>query len=358
MTATAGRNTYQFGPWKDVDQVERAIFQWVTWYNEERLHSALDHVPPAECERGFRQSQEHTPTGRLKQDHRISTELGTAQLCAIPVALAAYKHAHHSGCIQFDRFKPRMTRATEVKYRDDQHTAATAEPPQPHPGHAGRPEIADRTVASRRADRYRHNEVRTPDAARGPAHIGWGPRTRVCTPRRSPPRTPGAARRRRRPTHRLRRLPTGACRTRRDPRLSLCPLARTTALPQLTFVRMGCVRPRPGSGGAGCRPTCRHPLAWCHVRVQTPACEHACTLRERPSPPLRSTTGCLKGCSVSRSTPGRRRLITAFTRGAATFSPATRSGGKLGAKLATPTVGAIRTTNTLKIAAAWSAPPR
>ncbi|WEH16487.1 IS3 family transposase [Streptomyces sp. VNUA24] len=35
------------GPWRDVDQVERAIFQWATWYNEERLHSALDCVPPA-----------------------------------------------------------------------------------------------------------------------------------------------------------------------------------------------------------------------------------------------------------------------------------------------------------------------
>lgn len=23
-------------------QVERAIFQWITWYNEERLHSAFD----------------------------------------------------------------------------------------------------------------------------------------------------------------------------------------------------------------------------------------------------------------------------------------------------------------------------
>ncbi|MGQ4513137.1 integrase core domain-containing protein [Streptomyces sp. DW26H14] len=36
------------GPWKDVDQVERAIFQWITWYNEERPHSALDYVPHAE----------------------------------------------------------------------------------------------------------------------------------------------------------------------------------------------------------------------------------------------------------------------------------------------------------------------
>ncbi|MGP3951473.1 IS3 family transposase [Streptomyces sp. 7N604] len=46
------------GPWRDVDQVERAIFQWVTWYNEERLHSALDYVPPAEYERDFWRSQE------------------------------------------------------------------------------------------------------------------------------------------------------------------------------------------------------------------------------------------------------------------------------------------------------------
>ncbi|MEU6510914.1 integrase core domain-containing protein [Streptomyces sp. NPDC046942] len=48
------------GHWKDVDQVERAIFQWVTWYNEERLHSALDYVPPAEYERDWWRQQEAT----------------------------------------------------------------------------------------------------------------------------------------------------------------------------------------------------------------------------------------------------------------------------------------------------------
>ncbi|MFH8483838.1 IS3 family transposase [Streptomyces sp. NPDC018055] len=31
-------------------QVERAIFQWITWYNGERLHSALHYVSPAEYE--------------------------------------------------------------------------------------------------------------------------------------------------------------------------------------------------------------------------------------------------------------------------------------------------------------------
>ncbi|MCZ7456213.1 IS3 family transposase [Streptomyces sp. WMMC940] len=49
------------GPWKDADQLERAIFRWVTWYNEERLHSALDYVQPAEYEEAFWQSQEQTP---------------------------------------------------------------------------------------------------------------------------------------------------------------------------------------------------------------------------------------------------------------------------------------------------------
>jgi len=47
-------------PWRDVDQVERAIFQWVTWYNEERLHSALNYVPPAEYERDWWRQQEAT----------------------------------------------------------------------------------------------------------------------------------------------------------------------------------------------------------------------------------------------------------------------------------------------------------
>ncbi|MER5686212.1 integrase core domain-containing protein, partial [Streptomyces sp. NPDC002205] len=49
------------GPWVDVDQIERAIFQWITWYNEERLHSALDYVPPAEYEHDFWRSQEQVP---------------------------------------------------------------------------------------------------------------------------------------------------------------------------------------------------------------------------------------------------------------------------------------------------------
>ncbi|MER5209508.1 integrase core domain-containing protein [Streptomyces sp. NPDC002838] len=72
------------GTWNDLDQVERAIFQWVTWYNEERLHSALDHAPPAEPERDWWRQQE-APEVRLKQDQRTlrdSGRLGSEHRCA------------------------------------------------------------------------------------------------------------------------------------------------------------------------------------------------------------------------------------------------------------------------------------
>ncbi|WP_398986307.1 integrase core domain-containing protein [Streptomyces sp. AK010] len=42
------------GPWHDADQVERAVVQWDGWYNTERLHSALDCLPPEEFEAAYR----------------------------------------------------------------------------------------------------------------------------------------------------------------------------------------------------------------------------------------------------------------------------------------------------------------
>ncbi|MFE7393680.1 integrase core domain-containing protein, partial [Streptomyces sp. NPDC057582] len=33
---------------QNFDEVERAVFQWVAWYNGERLHSALGYLPPDE----------------------------------------------------------------------------------------------------------------------------------------------------------------------------------------------------------------------------------------------------------------------------------------------------------------------
>ncbi|WP_405652862.1 integrase core domain-containing protein [Streptomyces sp. NBC_00019] len=41
---------------RDADQVERAVVQWVGWYNTERLHSALDYLPPEEFEAAYYRS--------------------------------------------------------------------------------------------------------------------------------------------------------------------------------------------------------------------------------------------------------------------------------------------------------------
>jgi transposase InsO family protein len=44
------------GPWRDADQVERAVVKRVGWYNTERLHSALDYLPPEEFETAYYRS--------------------------------------------------------------------------------------------------------------------------------------------------------------------------------------------------------------------------------------------------------------------------------------------------------------
>lgn len=38
------------GPWRTADQVELATLGWVQWWNQHRLHGALDHLPPTEHE--------------------------------------------------------------------------------------------------------------------------------------------------------------------------------------------------------------------------------------------------------------------------------------------------------------------
>ncbi|HEX7323710.1 MAG TPA: integrase core domain-containing protein, partial [Mycobacterium sp.] len=35
------------------DDLELATLSWVHWYNHERIHSALDWVPPVEFERNY-----------------------------------------------------------------------------------------------------------------------------------------------------------------------------------------------------------------------------------------------------------------------------------------------------------------
>jgi transposase InsO family protein len=38
------------GPWRNLEEVEFATLEWVAWFNDERLHSSIGYVPPAEFE--------------------------------------------------------------------------------------------------------------------------------------------------------------------------------------------------------------------------------------------------------------------------------------------------------------------
>ena len=37
-------------PWRGVDDLELATLSWVHWFNQNRLHSSLQNVPPIEYE--------------------------------------------------------------------------------------------------------------------------------------------------------------------------------------------------------------------------------------------------------------------------------------------------------------------
>jgi len=46
------------GPWRTVDDVELATLAWVHWWNDQRLHSAIGHAPPAEFEATYYRQQQ------------------------------------------------------------------------------------------------------------------------------------------------------------------------------------------------------------------------------------------------------------------------------------------------------------
>jgi putative transposase len=46
------------GPWRTLEHVELATAEWMDWWNQRRLHGAIDNLPPAEFERRWREQAE------------------------------------------------------------------------------------------------------------------------------------------------------------------------------------------------------------------------------------------------------------------------------------------------------------
>jgi len=48
------------GPWQDAGHVTVATAEWVSWYNDDRLHSSCSNLPPAEYENAWINRKDHT----------------------------------------------------------------------------------------------------------------------------------------------------------------------------------------------------------------------------------------------------------------------------------------------------------
>ncbi len=59
------------GPWKSIDDLEFAVAEYIDWFNNRRLHSAIGMIPPVEAEQGYYDSH-HTP---VADSERVTTSL-------------------------------------------------------------------------------------------------------------------------------------------------------------------------------------------------------------------------------------------------------------------------------------------
>lgn len=48
---------HRCGPWKNLEAVELATLEWVSWFNHHRLLGSIGHIPPAEAEANYYRNQ-------------------------------------------------------------------------------------------------------------------------------------------------------------------------------------------------------------------------------------------------------------------------------------------------------------
>ena len=52
----------RLGPWRTLDHVEFEVLKWVDWYNQRRLHTWTDDIPPIEFENAYYAAHNTSPT--------------------------------------------------------------------------------------------------------------------------------------------------------------------------------------------------------------------------------------------------------------------------------------------------------
>ena len=56
--------------WRTRTQLELAVVEWVGWYNHDRLHSALGHIPPTEFEALYARQDDASPSLVMSGDSK------------------------------------------------------------------------------------------------------------------------------------------------------------------------------------------------------------------------------------------------------------------------------------------------
>jgi hypothetical protein len=66
------------GPWKNIDDLEVAVAEYIDWFNFRRLHGEIGLVPPVEYEQSHRSNA--LPEQPAQRQFAVSTEPGTWQV--------------------------------------------------------------------------------------------------------------------------------------------------------------------------------------------------------------------------------------------------------------------------------------
>ncbi|MGE5694980.1 MAG: integrase core domain-containing protein [Candidatus Sericytochromatia bacterium] len=51
------------GPWRTIEQLEFALFEYIDWWNHRRLHGEFGMIPRAEAEANYYRRLQTAPTG-------------------------------------------------------------------------------------------------------------------------------------------------------------------------------------------------------------------------------------------------------------------------------------------------------
>ena len=86
------------GPWRNIEHAEWATLNYISWFNNPRIHEALDYVPPVEFEAHYYGSKESERLAVQKRNGLPQTLPDSHSLCAQRNRRAGWEPDPQSWC--------------------------------------------------------------------------------------------------------------------------------------------------------------------------------------------------------------------------------------------------------------------